>query len=1381
MLVLPGNSSLAGFQIQKLVNSAQKCDPSIVNLASYYVHFLDLHENSSSQITDETHSILANLFNYGNGLEDNFYKNLLNEIITKQVEGTQAIDQAGHKVDYFWVLPRPGSISPWSSKATNISQVCGLSDKVKRIERGQLFFIVRKESAQPYQLNEIIEKFGDLVYDRMTQSLSLSHPTQESIFKSGDHKPLIHISLQDSTMEPKEALSKANRELGLALAEDEIDYLIQSYCGDGVSGTERLNRDPTDVELMMFAQVNSEHCRHKIFGADWTIDGVKKPNSLFSMIKNTYKKNPAHILSAYSDNAAVLEGTKANYFAPDATATTPYSFVESKNEDIHFLTKVETHNHPTAVSPFPGAATGSGGEIRDEGAVGVGSKPKTGLTGFTVSNLNIPGHEQPWEINVGKPKQIASSLDIMLEAPLGGAAFNNEFGRPNTAGYFRTYLQRIGDTDEIRGYHKPIMLAGGLGSVLARNVLKRRIAPGAKLIVLGGPCMLIGLGGGAASSMASGSSSADLDFASVQRDNAEIQRRCQEVINACVSLGENNPIQSIHDVGAGGLSNALPEIVHDSELGAKIQIRDVLCDDPTLSPMEIWCNESQERYVLALDESRIEEFKAMCVRERCPFAVVGEATKELVLRVEDSLLGSVCIDLPMDMLFGKPPKMSRVDDQRPLPLTPFDSTLAKYYSETPSNMFEDACKRVLKLPTVASKSFLITIGDRTVTGLITRDQMVGPWQVPISDVSVTSTSYFTKTGEAMAMGERTPIALINPAASARMAVAESVTNIAAASIDDISKIRLSANWMSSASTPGEGYALYEAVQAIGMELCPALGITIPVGKDSMSMKTTWSDEDGKTKSVISPLSLIITAFAFVNDVKKTLTPDLKTYHHKSGSGSTLLLLDIAKGNKRLGGSALAQVYNEVGTGCPDLEDHNILASFFKAIQQARKEPSSSNTYDSLVLAYHDRSDGGLFATLVEMGIGGRVGFNVQLNTYSESSETKDLVKALFNEELGVVVQVENEDVNKVINIFTQNGFPANNIHNIGQIHSTEDETMNFSFNETVFYSSKRETLHSWWAETSYLLQSLRDNPECAKEEYDSIFDTSNKGLSYNVTFDPRANIDLPTHRPKVAILREQGVNGHVEMAYSFYRAGFLPIDVHMSDLASGKVSLGDYHGLAACGGFSYGDVLGAGRGWAQSSVLNPTIRKEFYDFFNNRSDTFALGVCNGCQFLSNLKELIPGAENWPNFVTNKSARYEARVCMVEIPEVGASNVFFSDMKGTKIPIPVAHGEGFAKFKDENVAKDFFDSGLCALRYVDSTGAPTESYPANPNGSPRGLAGCTSLNGRVLISMPHPERAIRLHGNSYYPDNKDHPLYGIEEGPWLHMFINARKWLAQIGI
>lgn len=1030
--------------------------------------------------------------------------------------------------------------------------------------------------------------------------------------------------------------------------------------------------------------------------------------------------------------------------------------------------QVETHNHPTAVSPFPGASTGSGGEIRDEGAVGQGSKPKAGLVGFTVSNLLIPDNIQPWETDFGKPHHVASAFNIMIEAPLGGAAFNNEFGRPALTGYFRTFAEKVPiteDVSEVRGYHKPIMIAGGVGSIRPMHVLKKPISPGAHLIVLGGPSMLIGLGGGAASSMASGQSSADLDFASVQRDNPEMQRRAQQVIDFCTALGEENPIESIHDVGAGGLSNALPEIVHDSDLGAEIELRNIPCDDNSMSPMEIWCNESQERYVLAVSPARLAVFKELCARERCPYAIVGKATAEKRLVVKDSLLGNVPIDLPMPVLFGKPPKMSRkTETLKPLRI-PFDASLKSYlpHLETLNQVLSESASRVLQLPSVASKSFLITIGDRSITGLVARDQFVGPWQVPVADVAVTITSYgeHILTGEAMAMGERTPLALLSPAASARMAVGECITNMAAANIPDISRIRMSANWMCAADHPGEGAGLYEAVQAIGLELCPQLGIAIPVGKDSMSMKMKWKEQD-EQKEVTAPLSLIITGFAPVINNHKTFTPQLR-----NKPGTVLCFIDLAQGKQRLGGSALAQVYKQIGDECPDVEDPTLLKNFFNAMQQVKEG------CNDLVLAYHDRSDGGLFATLAEMCFAGHVGAEVQLDEIVRSG---DVVSCLFNEELGAVVQVEASRLNEFVSVLSQAGVPQQAIHNIGVVtpHNEED-VVAFKFGEQPVFAATRVEMFRLWSKTSYLMQAARDNADCALQEYDNVLDVNDPGMSFQLTFDPAADITAglnggSSRRPRVAILRDQGVNGQIEMAFAFHLAGFEAVDVHMTDIISGKVSLKDFVGIAACGGFSYGDVLGAGAGWAKSILLHPHARSEFAHFFNEREDTFALGVCNGCQFLSSLKELIPGAESWPRFVRNESEQFEARTCMVEIQDTNC--IFFDGMAGSKFPIAVAHGEGRVKFQSDADSARFAELELSAARYVDNYGQATERYPYNPNGSPGGVTAIRTPNGRVLAMMPHPERVVLKESHSWYPEDEN---WG-QVGPWLRMFHNARKWV-----
>lgn len=1013
------------------------------------------------------------------------------------------------------------------------------------------------------------------------------------------------------------------------------------------------------------------------------------------------------------------------------------------------------------MSPFPGAATGSGGEIRDEGAVGQGSKPKAGLVGFSVSNLLIPGHHQPWETDFGKPSHVASSLDIMIEGPLGGAAFNNEFGRPALTGYFRTFAEEVPSKNgtEVRGYHKPIMIAGGLGTVRPAHILKKPITPDAFLVVLGGPSMLIGLGGGAASSMASGQSSADLDFASVQRDNPEMERRAQQVIDFCVALGENTPVQSIHDVGAGGLSNALPEIVHDSGLGAEIELRDVPCDDPGMSPMEIWCNESQERYVLAISPDRADVFKDICERERCPYAIVGKATEAEKLIVKDRLLGSTPIDLPMSVLFGKPPKMSRKTETVQPNHIPFDSSLKSYVQ---GDVIKESVKRVLSLPSVASKSFLITIGDRSITAMVARDQFVGPWQIPVADVAVTTTSLGQDiiTGEAMAMGERTPLALISHAASARMAVAECLTNLVAANIEDIGHIRMSANWMSAADHAGEGAGLYEAVQAIGMELCPELGIAIPVGKDSMSMKMKWNDQ-GKQNEVTAPMSLIITGFATVVNTHKTFTPQLQNIDN-----SVLVFIDLAHGKQRLGGSALAQVYKQLGHEAPDVEDAALLKNFFNTMQQVRHNGGEKNCP---ILAYHDRSDGGLFTTVTEMAFAGHVGIEVELDNLVQNG---DVVAALFNEELGAVVQVEQAQLNALIQAFEAGGIPKTAIHTIGKVKQhNEQDAVQFTLNGEQVFADERIQLQRVWSETSYLMQSLRDNSKCAQQEYDSILDAKDPGLNYQLTFNPAENVSQGFNsRPRVAILRDQGVNGQIEMAFAFHLAGFEAVDVHMSDILGGKVTLKDFVGIAACGGFSYGDVLGAGSGWAKSILLDERARNEFYDFFNHRDDTFALGVCNGCQFLTQLHQLIPGAECWPNFKRNESEQFEARTTMVKIQQT--NSIFLQGMQGSALPIPVAHGEGRAEFRSTEDYDKFKTSQLTAIQYIDNYGQATQQYPFNPNGSPDAISAVCSPNGRVLALMPHPERAVLKESNSWYPSEEQ---WG-QVGPWLRMFCNARAWV-----
>jgi phosphoribosylformylglycinamidine synthase len=1142
-----------------------------------------------------------------------------------------------------------------------------------------------------------------------------------------------------------EAIREADRALGLALASDEIDYLVESFLA--------LGRNPTDVELMMFAQANSEHCRHKIFNADWTIDGIPRDQSLFAMIRNTTHRSPDGVLSAYSDNAAVIVGARGGRFLPEA-GTGRYVQVD---EPSPILVKVETHNHPTAISPFPGAATGSGGEIRDEGATGRGGKPKAGLTGFSVSNLLFPDARKPWEIDPGKPGRLTSALDIMLEGPIGGAAFNNEFGRPNLAGYFRTFCQEVEGPNgrEIRGYHKPIMLAGGIGQVRPGHVEKRTAAPGDKVIVLGGPAMLIGLGGGAASSMATGQSAEDLDFASVQRGNPEIQRRCQEVIDRCVALGDDNPILSIHDVGAGGLSNAIPEILDQSELGGRIDLRAIPSDEPGLSPLEIWCNEAQERYVLTLAARDVERFAAICERERCPFAVVGEATAERTLHVVDAVRpGRQPSDAPgepiamsLEVLLGKPPRMRRDVKRSPRRRTAFD-----FESLDPA----ESARRVLQLPTVADKTFLISIGDRTVTGLVHRDQCVGPWQVPVADAAITLAGHDTLTGEAMALGERTPIALLDAAAAARMAVAEAITNLASAPVPALSNVRLSANWMAPAGHAAEDAELYDAVEAVGLELCPALGIAIPVGKDSMSMRTVWS-EDGEEKSVTSPISLIVTAVAAVDDVRLARTPELAR-----DADTALLLVDLGFGRNRLGGSALAQVHGVLGVEPPDLDDPARLRAFFGTIQALLRQ--------GRILAYHDRSDGGLFACLCEMAFAGGMGLDVDLASLPGGALAK-----LFNEELGAVLQVRRSDLDVVRSAFAVEGL-AGALWPIG--HPRLLERISIRDGERTLVDAERSALRRDWSETTWRMQRLRDDPDCADEEQAARCDPQAPGLSaeFDFTLEPREALPrapaalVRGARPAIAILREQGVNGQIEMAAAFDRAGFDTFDVHMSDLVAGRRSILDYQGFVACGGFSYGDVLGAGGGWAKSILHRDALRGAFERFFADPG-RFALGVCNGCQMLSHLAPIIPGAGDWPRFLRNRSEQFEARLSLVRIER--SPSILFAGMEGARLPIAVAHGEGRAVFDDPARQARLESAGLVAARFVDGAGTLATRYPANPNGSPAGMTALTIPDGRVTIMMPHPERVVRTAQLSW------HPAAWGEESPWIRFFRNARAWLARL--
>ncbi len=1294
MLILRGAPALSDFRLQKLTHRLSQQLSAKVEIAAEYIHFADVDQS----LDGSDKALLEQLLRYGPSLS------------AGKAEGSLLL-----------VVPRPGTLSPWSSKATDIAHHCGLTS-VLRLERGIAYSVTADgELLDDAQFNQA----AALLHDRMTQVVLSDAEDANSLFIHAEPKPFRQVDVLGGG---QPALVMANSELGLALSEDEIDYLVESF--------QALQRNPTDVELMMFAQANSEHCRHKIFNADWVIDGEPRSHSLFKMIRNTTDSSPNGVLSAYKDNSAVITGHRAERFILDPR-TRSYGF---GREDVHILMKVETHNHPTAISPDPGAATGSGGEIRDEGATGKGSKPKAGLCGFSVSNLKLPDNPQPWEVEFGKPGRIVSALDIMLEGPIGAASFNNEFGRPNLCGYFRTFEAMVpgADGEELRGYHKPIMLAGGLGNIREEHIEKTGFPGGSPLVVLGGPAMLIGLGGGAASSMASGTSAEDLDFASVQRSNPEMERRCQEVIDACWAQGEENPILFIHDVGAGGLSNALPELVHDAVLGGRFELRAVPNDDPGMSPMEIWCNESQERYVMAIDADRLEDFKAICERERCPYAVVGEATDEEHLVLGDGHFDNNPIDIPMNLLFGKPPRMIRDVHHRTFKKPDLD------FSQVD---IKEAALRVLQLPTVADKTFLITIGDRSITGMVTRDQMVGPWQVPVADLAVTSSGLMGYTGEAMAMGERTPLALLDAPASGRMAIGEAITNIAAARIEKIGDIKLSANWMAAAGHPGEDARLYDTVQAVGMELCPELGIAIPVGKDSMSMKTVW-EQAGEQREMAAPLSLIISAFAPVGDVRATLTPQLR-----SDLGDTdLILIDLGKGQNRLGASALAQVYGQIGHHGADLSDPDSLKRFFSVIQELNRS--------GLLLAYHDRSDGGLFSLLCEMAFAGRCGVTIDVDDLGE-----DDLALLFAEELGAVLQVRHTDTDDVLKQLFDAGLGRSS-HVLGTLNG--EDMITFRRAGKPILQGSRVEFQQAWSQTTRQMQAMRDNPACAEEEFARIAQ-QDPGIQVVLGFDQNEDVAAPMIatgvRPRMAILREQGVNGQLEMAAAFHRAGFEAIDVHMSDILEGRLTLADFKGLVACGGFSYGDVLGAGEGWAKSILFNAQAREIFEHFFQ-RSDTFALGVCNGCQMLSNLHQLIPGADHWPHFVRNRSEQFEARLVSVEISET--PSVLLQGMAGSRLPIVVAHGEGRAEFRDEPHLASA--QSLTTLRYIENSGGVAQRYPANPNGSPEGIAGLTTEDGRVTIMMPHPERVTRSVQYSWHPDGWE------EDGPWLRLFRNARVWV-----
>jgi len=1335
MLILPGSNALSAFRSQRLLSKLQELDPAIVGISGRYLHFIDAATPPSP---DETGRLQA-LLTYGDVFDGN-------------AEGER-----------FVVIPRFGTISPWASKATDIARNCGMTH-IHRIERGVAYYVQVKSG-----LLGGVKKLADaaavaaLLHDRMTENVLRAPEEAAGLFGELQARPLAFVDVLGGG---KAALQQANTELGLAMSDDEIDYLVDAFT--------QAQRNPTDVELMMFAQANSEHCRHKIFNADWTIDGEKQDKSLFGMIKNTHQLAPRGTVVAYSDNSSVIEGASISRFYPRGAAD---GNVYAASEELtHILMKVETHNHPTAISPFPGASTGAGGEIRDEGATGRGAKPKAGLTGFTVSNLMITHAVQPWENArdvtlplaqrepgaasiYGKPDRIASALQIMIDGPIGGAAFNNEFGRPNLGGYFRTYEQNVGG--QVAGYHKPIMIAGGMGNISAVHTKKNDLPVGSLLIQLGGPGMRIGMGGSAASSMATGTNTADLDFDSVQRGNPEMERRAQEVINACWAFGADNPILSIHDVGAGGLSNAFPEITNDAKRGAIFDLRKVPLEESGLAPKEIWSNESQERYVLAIAPGSLPLFEYLCQRERAPFAVVGIATEERQLKVIDPEQGNNPVDMPMDVLLGKPPKMHRdvAHVRRDLPaldLTGIDLL--------------EASLRVLRLPTVADKSFLITIGDRSVGAMTVRDQMVGPWQVPVADCAVTAMGFEGHLGEAMAMGERTPLATINAAASGRMAVGEALTNIAAAPIADISDIKLSANWMAACGQPGQDAALFDTVKAVGMELCPALGISIPVGKDSLSMRTTWTDDEG-AKAVTSPVSLIVSSFAPVADIRRVLTPQIRT-----DAGDTVLIaIDLGRGKGRLGASCFAQVMQQIGDVAPDVDSAEDLKGFFNAIQQLNREGK--------LLAYHDRSDGGLFATLCEMAFAGRSGLSLNIDILAmdaghgaDSGEAKNwttqvgerrndlTLRALFNEELGAVIQVRAEQKSEAMDVLRAYNLGACS-HIIGKPNGSD--VIEIMRDARTIYSQPRSELQRAWSETSWRIARLRDNPACADAEYERILDTQDPGMSPKITFDLQQDIAAPFIasgvRPKVAILREQGVNSQVETAYVMHKAGFTAVDVHMSDLIAGRARLADFKGLIAVGGFSYGDVLGAGEGWAKTILFNARLAEQFAVFFQ-REDTFGLGICNGCQMMSNLKAIIPGAQDWPKFTRNKSEQFEARFAMVEVAD--SPSIFFAGMAGTQTPIAVSHGEGFADFSQTGD----IDRAIVGLRYVDNRGQLTETYPYNPNGSPNGITSVTTPDGRFTVMMPHAERVFRSAVNSWHPES-----WG-EDAPWMRMFRNARKWV-----
>ncbi len=1304
MLVIAGDNALSAFRTRHLQHRLQGISLKIADFTARFYHFIHTQQNLNQQDRERLKALLA-----------------------------YTPSNAEIKADLsILIVPRFGTISAWSSKATDIAHNCGLQN-IERIERGTLYQFTLTKPLEAAEKHNI----ADLLHDRMTESVCFGLRDAQSLFIAEPSRQLTYIDFQEN---PKQALQRANQAMGLALAEAEIDYLTASC--------QRLDHMLTDVELMMFAQANSEHCRHKIFNAAWTIDDQRQAHSLFAMIRNTYKQSPQGILSAYSDNAAVMRGNPANRWQVHPQSH-KYEYVA---EDAHILMKVETHNHPTAISPYPGAATGVGGEIRDAGAVGSGGRPKAGLCGFSVSNLRLPEKPQPWEQDYGRPAHIVPPLAIMIEAPIGAAAFNNEFGRPNILGYFRTLeinTTTAGGDTEVRGYHKPIMITGGLGNVRVSHIHKRKFPENTPIVVLGGPAMLIGLGGGAASSMASGKSTRDLDFASVQRGNAEMQRRCQEVIECCVAHGKDNPILSIHDVGAGGLSNAIPELMHTAEQGGLFELRNIPNAEAGMSPKEIWCNEAQERYVLAVAKVALQQFKEICERERCPYAVLGHSTAQRQLKITDRRFNNVPVDMPLEMLLGDMPKMARN-------VTSVPRHSARFATDRLS--IDAVVARILQLPVVAAKNFLITIGDRTVGGLVARDQLVGPWQVAVSDVAVTCSDYRGYTGEAMALGERAPVALLCAPASGRMAIGEAITNILAADVAQLPDIKLSANWMAAADHTGAEAELYATVHAIAQQLCPALNIAIPVGKDSLSMKTVWQ-QGAREKSVTAPLSLVISAFAPVGDVRNTLTPFIDA----DGEASLLLLIDLGNRKNRLGGSALCQVYANLGSEPADLDCATHLISFFNAITALKQA--------GFIHAYHDRSDGGLFATICEMSFASHIGLSITIDALGS-----DPIASLFTEELGAVLQIYKRDKNAVLAVLAECNLTMQT-HVLGELNDADEIVIRH--NGRSFYRQSRVHLQKLWMQTSFNIQALRDNPTCARQELEVALDISDKGLSAQPGFNVSEDISLPfIHsgiRPKVAILREQGINGHMEMAAAFERAGFDALDLHMTDLICGQQTLSDFQGLVACGGFSYGDVLGAGGGWAKSILLNPQLKDAFSGFFA-RQDVFALGVCNGCQMLARLRKLIPGAEHWPAFVRNTSEQFEARLVMVKIPE--SPSIMFTGMQGSTLPVVVAHAEGKAELPKESLAY-LVQHRLISMYFINNNLQNTDKYPFNPNGSPHGATAFCNQDGRFTIMMPHPERLFRNVQYSWRPGDwcKDSHKDNCEDGPWMRIFRNARVALA----